>query len=201
MQNQDILLLYSQDKLNKTYVTLCSPNHRQLDVICKDAIELPTKGQINNWATSLFWSRYTLQMHHITAYTTTLHYNKVVIDDVTTKQSVIEIEQGKGFAGNVTNVQTYGRYLFVILRYYKTIRIYDLQLVVDGIDQPICNINHVLMYQLGVKYFSPESVETSEFYPNVLFIKTTDSIIVLDMNRECVPKLLSVLRPVESTLI
>lgn len=57
------------------------------------------------------------------------------------------------------------------------------------------------MYQLGVKYFSPESVETSEFYPNVLFVKTSDTIIVLDLNRECMPKLLSVLRPVESTLI
>ena len=51
--------------------------------------------------------------------------------------------------------------MFVILRYYKTIRIYDLELIVDGLAEPICDINHVLMYKLGVKYFSPESVSTS----------------------------------------
>lgn len=68
-------------------------------------------------------------------------------------------------------------------------------------DDPICSVTHDMMYRLGVKYFSPELVQTSAFYPNVLFIKTSDTIIVLDMNRECVPKLLSVLRPVDSTLI
>lgn len=164
-------------------------------------MELPTEGEVNNWATTLFFSRYTLQTHHIVAYTTRRHFNKVVVDDMSSKEHIMELEMGKGFAGNVTNVQTYGRYMFVILRYYKTILIYDLELLVDGMDKPICDINHVLMYQLGVKYFSPESVETSEFYPNVLFVKTSDTIIVLDLNRECMPKLLSVLRPVESTLI
>lgn len=58
-----------------------------------------------------------------------------------------------------------------------------------------------MMYGMGIKYFSPELIETSEFYPNVLFIKTSDSIIVLDLNTECVPKLLAVLNPVESTLV
>lgn len=52
------------------------------------------------------------------------------MDDVSVNENVIELEMGKGFAGNVTNVQTYGRYLFVILRYYKSIRVYDLEDVV-----------------------------------------------------------------------
>lgn len=96
----------------------------------------------------------------------------------------------------MTNVQMYGKYMFVTKRYYKVILIYDLELLVDDIDDTICTITHKKMYDMGVKYFSPESIETTEFYPNVLFIKTSDTIIVLDMNRECVPKLLAVLRPV-----
>ena len=57
-----------------------------------------------------------------------------------------------------------------------------------------------MMYNLGVKYFSPESVKTSSFQPNVIFIKTSDTIIALDVNRERVPKLLAVIRPVQSAL-
>lgn len=89
-----------------------------------------------------------------------------------------------------------GKYMFIILKYVKTVQIYDLELVVEGIDEPSCEITHLLMYRLGVKYFSPEHVKTSGFFPNVLFVKTIDTIVVLDLNRECVPKLLGVLNPV-----
>lgn len=68
------------------------------------------------------------------AYTTKKHYNKVIIDDVTEKLNVMEIDLGKGFAGNATNVQTYGKYMFVIKRYVKTIQVYDLEMIVDGFD-------------------------------------------------------------------
>jgi hypothetical protein len=57
------------------------------------------------------------------------------------------------------------------------------------------------MYNLGVKYFSPELIETSGFYPNVLFIKTSDTIIVLDLNTECEPKLLNVIKIIQNTTI
>lgn len=33
---------------------------------------------------------------------------------------------GVGYAGNVTDVEVYGKYMFVNLKYYKTIAVYDL---------------------------------------------------------------------------
>jgi len=42
----------------------------------------------------------------------------------------MELEFEKGFEGNVTNVQTYGKYMFIIKQYVKTILIYDLELFV-----------------------------------------------------------------------
>lgn len=89
---------------------------------------------------------------------------------------------GKGFEGNVTNVQVYGKYLFIIKRYVKSIYVYNLEQLVEAKTTPLCIITHMTLYTLGVKFFSPELIETSQFYPNVLFIKNADTIIVLDLN-------------------
>lgn len=70
----------------------------------------------------------------------------------------MELEFEKGFEGNVTNVQTYGKYMFIIKQYVKTILIYDLELFVEDFDQPICSITHTMLYALGIKYFSPELI-------------------------------------------
>ncbi len=52
------------------------------------------------------------------------------------------------------------------------------------------------MFQLGVKYFSPMEVHTSVYHTNIIFIKTSDQIIVIDYNAECKPKLLAKFSPV-----
>ena len=75
------------------------------------------------------------------------------------------------------------KYLYVILKYVKKIEIYDLELCLEDLCEPICEVNHLMMYNLGVNYFSPESVHSSLFFPNLIFIKTSDTIIALDMNR------------------
>jgi hypothetical protein len=57
------------------------------------------------------------------------------------------------------------------------------------------------MYDLGIKFFSPMEVHTSVFHKNVIFIKTTNEMIVIDYNRECVPKLLARVSPVDTSEI
>jgi hypothetical protein len=54
------------------------------------------------------------------------------------------------------------------------------------------------MYQLGVKYFSPLEVQSSAYHPNIIFIKTSDQIIVVDYNAACRPKMLLKFSPVAS---
>lgn len=66
--------------------------------------------------------------------------------------------------------------------------------------ESICSINHLSLYKLGLRYFAPTAVHSSRFHPDVLFIKTSDSIIALDLSKECVPKLLTVIRPVDNAL-
>lgn len=41
-----------------------------------------------------------------------------------------------------------------------------------------------MMDKLGVTYFSPLEVYTSDFHPFVLFIHNTDSVIILDITRQ-----------------
>jgi hypothetical protein len=124
----------------------------------------------------------------------------VLIDDLLTQENILTMEMGKSFEGNVTHTQTYGKYLFIIRRYVKSIDVHLLDLLVEQKTAPLCSINHLTLYGLGIKYFSPELIETSAFYPNVLFIKTSDSIVVLDLNTECQPKLLAVVTPLTGGL-
>jgi hypothetical protein len=45
-------------------------------------------------------------------------------------------------------------------------------------------IDSLMMDKLGVKYFSPLDVYTSDFHPFVLFIQNVDSVIILDITRQ-----------------
>lgn len=45
-------------------------------------------------------------------------------------------------------------------------------------------IDSLMMDKLGVKYFSPLDVYTSDFHPFVLFIQNVDSVIIIDVTRQ-----------------
>ena len=57
------------------------------------------------------------------------------------------------------------------------------------------------MRGLGVSYFAPQAVHSSPHHPNILFIKTSDSIIIVDLSKDNNPKLLTTVKPVNSSLI
>lgn len=44
-------------------------------------------------------------------------------------------------------------------------------------------IDSIMMDRLGIKYFSPLEIYTSDFHPFVLFIQNVDSVIILDITR------------------
>ena len=71
-----------QDEKNITYFSSCEQNHEEVDIFCKLTSKKDLLGQIHNWATTFFMSRYSLQFHHVYAYTTTKHYNRVFLDEI-----------------------------------------------------------------------------------------------------------------------
>lgn len=50
--------------------------------------------------------------------------------------------------------------------------------------QPIYSIDSLVMDKLGIEYFSPIEVYTSDFHPFVLFIHNVDSVIILDITHQ-----------------
>ena len=54
---------------------------------------------------------------------------------------------------------------------------------------------------MRVKFFAPQSVHSSPHHPNVIFIKTSDSIIIIDLSKDNNPKLLATVKPVASSLV
>lgn len=133
-------------------------------------------------------------------YTTSKHYNSIYLTDLTVGKAITELQLGKGFIGNVTSVGVTGRYLYVVLHYIKTVQVYDLEKCIQETCEPICAIDHLKMYALGLRYFSPLAVHSSVYHPSAIFIKTADSIIALDVSKECSPRLLTVIRPVPDSL-
>jgi hypothetical protein len=77
------LHIYTQDIENNTYLTSCIPNKKEPEILCSESFKLPPDGIINNWATSRFIHMQTLKEYHIAVYTTTKHYNLIIVDDVT----------------------------------------------------------------------------------------------------------------------
>ena len=51
----------------------------------------------------------------------------------------------------------------------------------DRICEEIYRIDSIKMDELGVDYFSPLDIYTSDFHPFVLFIQNVDSVIILDI--------------------
>lgn len=83
------------------------------------------------------------------------------------------------------------KYMFVVQKYIKTILVYDLDLCLAGNCSEVYRIDVFMMARIGVKYFNPLEVYTSGFHPEVIFIRTPTSVIVLDVDREGVPVLLA----------
>ena len=80
-----------------------------------------------------------------------------------------------------------GHYLVVVLRHIKEILFFDMKECHDHQDkdcQILYKIDSIMMDKLGVSYFSPLEVVTSDFHPFVLFIQNVDKVIILDITRQ-----------------
>jgi hypothetical protein len=84
--------------------------------------------------------------------------------------------------------------MFGVLRHIKRVNIYSLEECLDDNCFPICSLNHLNMFKLGVRYFAPRVVHASSHHPDLLFVKTDDSIIIVDLSKECVPKLMAMVK-------
>lgn len=102
----------------------------------------------------------------------------------------------EGFAGFISSIEFSEHYLIAVLKYAKQIRIWDIRYCIDYGKCPVLyNITAQMMWTLGVNYFSPLVVETSDFHPYVMFIQMTDSVLVLDLTRNGPIKLAQIISP------
>jgi hypothetical protein len=143
-------------------------------------------GKITNWATAIVRSAYTQQTHHILAYTTGKYYNKIFLQDLSNGQNVSApiLPENRGFPANISSLTVTGKYLYVVLHHIKNIQIYNLEKCIINDCNTIGEINYLNMYKRnGLRYFSPQTVHSSRFHPDILFIKTADSIIAVDLSK------------------
>ena len=76
--------------------------------------------------------------------------------------------------------------MVVVLRYVKTIVFYDMYTCNDHQDrvcEEIYRVDSITMDKLGVQFFSPVNVYSSDFHPSVLFVQNVDSVIILDITK------------------
>lgn len=66
-------------------------------------------------------------------------------------------------------------------------------------DNPQCKIiykvDSIMMDRIGVQFFSPVDVFTSDFHPSMLFIQCTDRVLIVDFGPDGVQLMAEVISP------
>lgn len=110
--------------------------------------------------------------------------NEILVWDMERDRQLFVFKTGEGYAGTISSVEFAQHYLIAVLKYSKTIVVWDMVNCVDfNRTDPIYNVTTEMMMKLGIKYFSPLQVYTSDFHPYTMFIQTTESVIILDITR------------------
>ena len=181
------LFIYTQDYTNKTHFVKCRTVPYTQDVNCDDDGHVP---EISHRILNLTANRfhyYQGKHYHLAAVTFDTFPNEVFIYDVEAMEMFARpIILPKGYEGKIESIEFLGSFLVVVLRYTKEILFYDMIRCAD-IDflERECpmegKIDSIFMDEVGVKYFSPLQVVTSDYYPYILFIQNIDSVIILDI--------------------
>jgi hypothetical protein len=53
-----------------------------------------------------------------------------------------------------------------------------------GVCKPISLIDAPAMAKVGIKYFSPLQVVTSDFHPYIIFIQSVDRVVIIDFTKQ-----------------
>lgn len=198
--DETVLYLYTQDHGNFTHFSKCITVPYTDEVHCVDSGYAPhIDFRIANLTANRF-HYYGGQYLHLTAIVYEEIPNEVFIYDVERSASMDlrPIMFPTGFEGKIQAIEFLGNYLVVVLRYVKEIAFFDMNQCYDHQDkecQELYRIDSRTMNRIGVNYFSPIDVYTSDFHPYVLFVQCLDRVLILDITRRGPIKLAEIKSP------
>lgn len=181
--------IYTQDANNVTHFSRCAVVPFTDEVHCFESTHVP---HINYKVVNLTSTRfhyYQGQYRHIAAIVYEALPNEVFLYHVEEEgdMRMPPIMFPEGYEGKIQNIEFLGHYLAVVLRYTKEIVLYDMIQCEDYLPNPckeVYRINSTMMTRIGVNYFSPMDVYTSDFHPFVLFVQCLDRVVILDITRQ-----------------
>lgn len=181
--DKSIIYMYMQDIYNKTFFARCTAEDFKKEVKCNNSRFSIDNDQILNFTVNRF-HQYGGSYEHVAALVMKSRPNEILVKNVENDRQLFRLQLEEGFAGFISSIEFSGHYLIAVLKYAKQIRIWDIRYCIDFAKCPVLyNITAQMMWNLGVTYFSPLVVETSDFHPFVMFIQMTDSVLILDLTR------------------
>lgn len=194
------LYLYTQDYNNATHFSRCVTVPYTEEVHCIESGYAP---HINFRIANLTANRfhyYGGDYIHLAAILYEELPNEVFIYDVENDASLETkpIMFPPGYEGKIQSIEFLGQYLVVVLRYVKEIVFFDMVQCWDHQErdcQEAYRIDSRTMSSIGVNYFSPVHVYTSDFHPYVLFVQCLDRVIILDITKTGPIKLAEIKSP------
>lgn len=194
------LYLYTQDYNNATHFSRCVTVPYTEEVHCIESGYAP---HINFRIANLTANRfhyYGGDYIHLAAILYEALPNEVFIYDVENGASLEAkpIMFPSGYEGKIQSIEFLGQYLVVVLRYVKEIVFFDMVQCWDHQErdcQEAYRIDSSTMSRIGVNYFSPVHVYTSDFHPYVLFVQCLDRVIILDITKTGPIKLAEIKSP------
>jgi len=88
----------------------------------------------------------------------------------------------EGPEGTISSIEFVGHYLVVVLKHVKEIVFFDMIKCYENRERECeesYRITSMNMTRIGVHYFSPVQVYTSDFHPYVLFVQCLDRVLIL----------------------
>ena len=183
------IFIYTQDAANVTHFLECETVPYTVNVTCKDEGYLPhVNFRISN-LTATRYDQYDGRYEHLVAIVYEELPNEIFVYNAETKEQMTRpIMLPDSYEGRITGLEFVGGHILAaVLRYTKEIVFINMRNCLDHQERQceiMGKIDSLIMDRLGVNYFSPMDLYTSDFHPGVLFIQNLDRVIIMSWNME-----------------
>lgn len=182
------IFIYTQDYANITHFLECETIPYSEDVKCKeDGYISEANERIMNLTANRF-HQYEGKYYHVAAIVYEEMPNEIFTYDVETRKQLTKpIMLPKSYEGRITGLEFIGHYLAAVLKYTKEIVFFDMRECIDHQEKEcreMARIDSIQMDRLGVRYFSPIDLYTSDHHPGLIFIQCLDRVVILSYTRE-----------------
>lgn len=157
---------------------MCEHYYNDIIIDCRHLMTQSFRYKINSFTSVPFMMAGAFHLY----YAITLQGSNAVYLHDNGHDRIGTIQFPDGYDGIIGDIEASNGFLYVCLPYIKTINVYKMSKCENHHCPIEFQIDAHAMAALGVKYFNPRDLVTSQFHPEVVFINNLGSLIIIDID-------------------